>query len=243
MDSKLLAETAADTIEAVAQGEAELVVVVCSTFRLRRMAVQRDSTVELTYETPTFLTPLSIEVCRTNLSRQLNGKFALQQTCVIGDKARRTARNSNSTGRVSANEKQRLQRRLLELELVAEKMHSSRNRFASYEYLQAVYRLSRKVRTMEKRMALSDLLCPVLKNEKAPTRLIKLLIDATSNEPDAKKRSRWIRALEHAQSHEVISKNLAAHFGKHGGIAGAARKMALLTPKRGKATEDDWAEK
>jgi hypothetical protein len=70
---------------------------------------------------------------------------------------------------------------------------------------------------------------------------IKRIIDATSSEPDAKKKSRWARALEYALHERVSSKRLDEFFRSNGGIAGCARSIARIRPRRKSATKDDWA--
>jgi hypothetical protein len=69
----------------------------------------------------------------------------------------------------------------------------------------------------------------------------KRIIAATSSEPDAKKKSRWARALEYALHERVSSKRLDEFFRSNGGIAGCARSIARIRPRRKSATKDDWA--
>ena len=68
---------------------------------------------------------------------------------------------------------------------------------------------------------------------------LRVIIEATSDEPDLKKKSRWTRALEYAHAENVKPKKLVRFFKGHGGISGCAGAASELNPKR-RTGKSDW---
>jgi hypothetical protein len=109
-----------------------------------------------------------------------------------------------------------------------------------HDYLTEVYRLHRQWKTAgrAKRYA---------KNAARSLRLgirrsahpIRIIIEATSDETDIKKKSRWGRALEYAHKKAVKPKHLVTFFRAHGGISGCAAAACQANPKRS-TRKSDW---
>jgi hypothetical protein len=111
----------------------------------------------------------------------------------------------------------------------------SRQRYAFYDYLWAVYRLYRRLRrkkaakkSARRIAALFDI------NIRKDAHPIRAIIDATSN-ADGKTKWRWTQALRYAWRERHAWTDLSDFLRHHGGAAGCARDLAALTahPPRG----------
>jgi hypothetical protein len=116
-----------------------------------------------------------------------------------------------------------------ELKKLSAKCRSSRERFADYEYLEALHAVYRKFDREGHLSPQIFLLAGKLDlhwNEKTPA--LKILLEATID-VDEKVRSRFLRALQYAdvQRHDWFPrKSLTDFLIENGGIAGCARKIA-----------------
>jgi hypothetical protein len=114
-------------------------------------------------------------------------------------------------------------------------------RFKSYGCLVAVYRTYKEWKDLKisKKMARH-----LAKSFKTPRRKgtspVRTLIDATFPTLDAKKKSRWSRALEFAAFTKATPDQLPTLFKNHSGIAGCARWAAKQKTKK-TTDRDDWA--
>jgi hypothetical protein len=115
------------------------------------------------------------------------------------------------------------------LKKLSAKCRSSRERYADYEFLEALHSAYRKFDCEGHLDAQSFLLAGKLDlhwNSKTPA--LKILLEATTS-IDEKLRSRWLRALQYAevQRHDWYPrKSLTDFLLENGGIAGSARKIA-----------------
>jgi hypothetical protein len=123
------------------------------------------------------------------------------------------------------------------LEKSAEKhrrdLRPGKRRFGIYKYLRDVYELyldlrfkraARKAtRRIEKIFHLS------IKKKSHP---IRILIEASAGPEDARQKSRWAQALKCAYGWRQPAKRLKWFFNVNGGIAGSARKYAVLQARR-----------
>lgn len=119
----------------------------------------------------------------------------------------------------------------------------SRRRFAHYRYLKIVYR---GYCELEEARSLKRLRRHLVRHYDVSedAHAIRMMIDATTTEPDKRLRSRWTRALEYAWNEEVAPEDLIAFFRRNKGIAGCARLASRALP-RGKSrrtSEDDWSD-
>src|SRR5450759_4194468 len=111
-----------------------------------------------------------------------------------------------------------------------------KRRFGLYRYLRDIYalyldlrsrRISKKVtRRITKIFHLS------IKKKSHP---IRILIEASAGPEDPRQKSRWSQALKYAYGWRQSAKKLKWFFKVNGGIAGSARKSAILNAQR-KAT-------
>jgi len=106
----------------------------------------------------------------------------------------------------------------------------SRQRYAFYDYLAAVYNLHRRLR---RRKAAKKAACRIaalynlsLRKDVHPMRAI---IDASSD-ADRKTRSRWMRALRYAWQERHTWEDFRGFLRDHGGVAGCARDFAAVQP-------------
>jgi hypothetical protein len=152
--------------------------------------------------------------------------------------------HKSSDGSVKTDSNAKRSETELELDAVrklANEINRGSDRFAFYEYLTAVYRLIRlwrrsgldkvTVRRIARRLRL---------RRRKGTSPIRVIIDATFASADPKQKSRWVRALEFAAEEKTPAKELCELFRSKGGVAGCARAVARLDPKR-TPTRDDWA--
>jgi hypothetical protein len=121
-------------------------------------------------------------------------------------------------------------------------MNASSSRYAANDFLIEVYRVhwewrdrgcaKRKVALLNRQIGLAR------KSRQQP---FKTLIVAAKCSPEAKVRSRCVRALGYALFEEIEPDELGHLFRANGGIAGCARLAAKRDPKRG-PPRDDWAD-
>jgi hypothetical protein len=111
-----------------------------------------------------------------------------------------------------------------------------KRRFGLYRYLRDVYelylelRFKRSARRATRRIAK---ICKLsLKKKSHP---IRILIEASAGPEDARQKSRWTQALKYAYGWQQPANRLKWLFKRTGGIAGTARKSAILNAQR-KAT-------
>jgi hypothetical protein len=148
--------------------------------------------------------------------------------------------HSHST-KLSSARNQELLQELDILRVAGRTAHRSRRRFAMRRYLRAVFRTYRRWEEdadpyQKTRRAAA--ICGV--SIRHGTHPLKLLIDLTTSEPDAKVRSRWGRALELAETEGVKAGELFRYFRTVRGIAGAARKMASVYGRTKRGEEWGW---
>ena len=111
-----------------------------------------------------------------------------------------------------------------------------KRRFGLYRYLRDVYELyldlrSRRIaRKATRRIAKISKLS--LQRKSHP---IRVLIEASAGPEDARQKSRWTQALKYAFGWHQPAERLKWFFQTNGGIAGTARKSAILNAQR-KAT-------
>jgi hypothetical protein len=111
-------------------------------------------------------------------------------------------------------------------------------RFKSYGCLVAVYRTYKEWKDLKisKKMALH-----LAKSFKTPRRKgtspVRMLIDVTFPDLDAKQKSRWSRALKFAALTNATPEQLPKLFKNHAGIAGCARWAAKQKPRKETDTE------
>ena len=114
-------------------------------------------------------------------------------------------------------------------------------RFDCYNYLHAVYETYRlwkrqSVATNTARRLAHALHIPL----RAGVSPIRILIEATYADADPKKKSRWVRALQHAYTEHIVADKLTAFIKSNGGIAGCAARAAQDDPKKW-TDRNDWA--
>jgi hypothetical protein len=122
----------------------------------------------------------------------------------------------------------------------AARLKRANERFAIYEFLEAVYRIHvvwkrHKTANRSTRMLARELDI-VRRKGMSP---IRVLIEATYPSANFKQKSRWTRALEYAANEEVPPKKLRKFIHAHGGLAGCARLSAQVTRKR-RRPGGDW---
>jgi hypothetical protein len=111
-----------------------------------------------------------------------------------------------------------------------------KRRFGLYRYLRDVYELYLELRS--KRIAriaarrIAKLFKLSIQRKSHP---IRILIEASAGPEDARQKSRWTQALKYAYGWQQPANRLKWLFEETGGIAGTARKSAILNAQR-KAT-------
>jgi hypothetical protein len=111
---------------------------------------------------------------------------------------------------------------------IEKRCFGSRQRFAFYEYLEAVFKLYERLRRKNKAKSSARRiaeLCGIRTRNR--THSIRLIIDATSS-ADKKSKSRWTRALRYAWYGRQWWKTLNELFRSNGGLAGCAKEFAAL---------------
>lgn len=112
-----------------------------------------------------------------------------------------------------------------------QRLQGRRGRFAIYTYLRSVYAAYLDIRHHRlakglKKFASSEMRKSIRKG----IHPIRIVMDATSTEPDTKVKSRWSRALQYALHEQVPANQLREFFRLHKGIAGCARRASDTMP-------------
>lgn len=113
-------------------------------------------------------------------------------------------------------------------------------RFEIYDLLGAIYRVHvdwkrRKIAKRSVRILARELNI-VRRKGMSP---IRVLIEATFPEADFRQKSRWVRAIEYVASEGVPLRQFRRFLRRHGGLAGCARRAAMVNRKR-RRPEGDW---
>jgi hypothetical protein len=102
-----------------------------------------------------------------------------------------------------------------------------------YEYLTIIYSIygewRQQRRTKRSARVLAEAANIPLRKGMSP---IRILIDATLPDAHFKQKSRWVRALEYANSERVPTAQFGKFVRAHGGLAGCARLAAMTNEKR-----------
>ncbi len=126
----------------------------------------------------------------------------------------------------------RLETIIAALRVLERKCFRSRDRFAFYNYLEAVYGLYSELRrnneAKEAAWRIAKLFDIRVQKDTHPARVI---LDATSN-ADIKSKSRWMRALRLAWRERRGWTDINAFFRANGGPAGCADRLAAVKPIR-----------
>lgn len=109
----------------------------------------------------------------------------------------------------------------------------SERRFADHRYLRSVLRAyeffsDNELLSHLTVIAPSELMTPV----RAGRHPIRIIIDASCNQPDLRMRSRWTRALEYALARNVSPDELPRFIRANGGIAGCADLASKIRPRK-----------
>ena len=72
------------------------------------------------------------------------------------------------------------------------------------------------------------------------TKPIRVIIDASSEEKDRRKKSKWYRAVAYAAEKQVPESRFIAFLNKKGGVAGCVAKIAALEKERAKDKTARW---
>jgi hypothetical protein len=111
-----------------------------------------------------------------------------------------------------------------------------KRRFGLYRYLRDVYQIYIDLRSRRKASTATR---RITKIQKLPIQKkshpIRILIEASAGPEDARQKSRWSQALKYAFGWHQPAERLKWFFQTNGGIAGSARKSAILNAQR-KAT-------
>lgn len=118
---------------------------------------------------------------------------------------------------------QKIVTQIQKVQLVAEKASKSNGRFAAYRYLRAVLRAYRYFEERNlipnlTQIAPSVLMTPV----RANWHPMRIIIEATCQQPDLRMRSRWTRALEYAVAEDIEPEELTRFMKANNGVAGCA---------------------
>jgi hypothetical protein len=113
--------------------------------------------------------------------------------------------------------------RILKVRKAGDRAARSKRRFADYRYLRSVLRAyeyfsDNNILEHLTVIAPSELMTAV----RAGSHPLRIIIDASSNQPDLQIRSRWTRALEYALTRNVSSDDLPRFIQANGGVAGCA---------------------
>jgi hypothetical protein len=111
-----------------------------------------------------------------------------------------------------------------------------------YEYLTAIYSIycewRRQKRAKRSARVLAEAANIRLRKGTSP---IRVLIDATLPSAPFKQKSRWVRALEYANSERVPTAQFRKFVRANGGLAGCARLAAMTNAKR-RHPVDHWTD-
>src|ERR1700752_4087424 len=113
--------------------------------------------------------------------------------------------------------------RIQKVRKAAERVETSKRRFAAYRYLRSVYSTYRYFEDNDLLRHLTEIAPSVLKVPvRKDTCALRLIVEASCTFSDLKSRSRWARALRYAVADNVEPKDLVRFIKAHGGIAGCA---------------------
>jgi hypothetical protein len=108
-----------------------------------------------------------------------------------------------------------------------------RRRFGIYKYLADVYQVYRDLRSRRIAKKSTRRIAKISKlSLKKKSHPIRILIEASAGPEDARQKSRWTQALRYALGWQQPAKRLKWFFQVNGGIAGSARKYAVLQARR-----------
>jgi hypothetical protein len=113
--------------------------------------------------------------------------------------------------------------RILKVRKASDRAAKSRSKFGQYRYLGSVFRAyvffsDNNLLNHLAIIAPAELMTPV----RAGSHPIRIIIDASCNQPDLRMRSRWTRALEFAVARKVTPNDLPRFIKANGGVAGCA---------------------
>jgi hypothetical protein len=111
-----------------------------------------------------------------------------------------------------------------------------KRRFGLYRYLRDVYELYLELRFKRSARKATRRIAKLFKlSIQRKSHPIRILIEASAGPEDARQKSRWTQALKYAYGWQQPANRLKWFFQTNGGIAGTARKSAILNAQR-KAT-------
>jgi hypothetical protein len=111
-----------------------------------------------------------------------------------------------------------------------------KRRFGVYRYLRDIYELYLDLRSRRIAKKATRRIAEISKlSIKRKSHPLRILIEASAGPEDARQKSRWTQALKYADGWRQSAERLEWFFQTNGGIAGTARKSAILNAQR-KAT-------
>jgi hypothetical protein len=138
---------------------------------------------------------------------------------------------------------EKIYQRIYRVRKTAMKTMRSKHRFADYRYLRSVLRA---YRYFEANFLLSLLRhaapCTFEDPPRASWHSLRLLIEATSCQRDARIKSRWTRALEYALAQDIDPEDLVRFIRARNGIAGCAQLASETNPKRRRSPDSPQAQ-
>jgi hypothetical protein len=133
-----------------------------------------------------------------------------------------------------------LRRKIIKLKKSAAKhrgdIRPGKRRFGLYRYLRDIYELYLDLRSRRIARKATRRIAKLYKlSIQRKSHPIRILIEASAGPEDARQKSRWSQALKYAYGWRQSAERLEWFFKVNGGIAGTARKSAILNAQR-KAT-------
>jgi hypothetical protein len=127
---------------------------------------------------------------------------------------------------------QKIVSRIRKVQRAGARATRSERKFADYPYLRSVLRAyeyfsDNELLTHLTVIAPSELMTPV----RVGRHPIRIIIDASSSQPDLRMRSRWTRALQYALARKVAPSDLSRFFRANSGVAGCADLASKIGPK------------
>src|SRR5450759_3506020 len=108
-----------------------------------------------------------------------------------------------------------------------------KRRFGLYRYLRDVYELYLDLRSRRVARKAAQRIAKICKlSTQRKSHPIRILIEASAGPEDNRAKSRWTQALRYALGWQQPAKRLKWFFQVNGGIAGSARKYAVLQARR-----------
>ena len=124
-----------------------------------------------------------------------------------------------------------LRRRIFDLKKREAECFASRNRFAFYRYLAAIYAFYAELRQTDKTEEATRRVAELFNlDSRQHAHPIRVIIDASSQAAGASKQ-RWVRALRFAWRKRQRWSDLEAFLRSNGGPAGCASQFAALHPR------------